>query len=418
MTSPQQKNGFLVLSFLVFSVFYIYYNLASIETRNQRVLELDKAVTQEQHSPFSSPSSSSSSLTIHAPPGSSSPDAAHLSQHIFNLGLPNLICIGCQKCGTTTLLSILNNNTNNSSTTSSTTDDGTTTTNPPPPSAIQAASNELHFFNYHWSTNVYDNVTNRNDLYSIYASNWPPPQDHQTIRFEKTPKYAYDYHVPYRMKKFYNHMLPGLKLLFIIREPIERAVSGFLEDRKALDRDVAQKILEEELLQAGRVVEGCYHHLAVNLTQCPASEKEEAANRELFYQCACQLLAICDQRDTYKGRLDYVIATIDRGLYSEQIKRYLCLGFQPENILVLPFSKFISLSSLEIIEILEKFHHGDDIHVDNLKRLEEKVNSRTGGYTLSDEARDKLKDVYKEWNTYLEIVLQGYPFWYDNATLF
>lgn len=412
MTSPQQKNGFLVLLFLVLSVFYIRYNLESIETRKQRVLELDKAVTQEQHSLFSS--SSSSSLTIPAPPGSSSPDAAQLSQHIFNLGLPNLICIGCQKCGTTTLLSILINNNN---TTGSTNDDGTTTTNPPP-SAIQAASNELHFFNYHWSTNTYDNITNPNELYSIYASNWPPPQDRQTIRFEKTPKYAYDYRVPYRMKKFYNHMLPGLKLLFIIREPIERAVSGFLEDRKALDRDVAQKILEEELLQAGRVVEECHHHLAVNLTRCPASEEEEAANRELFYQCACQLLAMCDQKDTYKGRLDYVVATIDRGLYSDQIKRYLCLGFQPENILVIPFSKFTSLSSLKIIEVLEKFHHGDGIHVHNLKRLGEKVNSRTGGYTLSDEARDKLKDVYEEWNTDLEIILQNYPFWYDNTTLF
>ena len=105
--------------------------------------------------------------------------------------LPDAIIIGVRKCGTRALLSFLNRH-----------------------PLVRAAGKEIHFFD-----NYYDLGTD------WYRDQMPPARDLEVV-IEKTPGYFIEPEAPERVMKTLG---PGVKLILIVRDPVERTVSDYVQ---------------------------------------------------------------------------------------------------------------------------------------------------------------------------------------------
>jgi len=122
--------------------------------------------------------------------------------------LPNLLIVGPPKSGTTSIRNILAQHPN-----------------------VFAYPREIHFFdeNYEkgigWYKKFFENVTG------------------ERIITEKTPSYFYDRDVPKRIKE----TLPDIKLLFILRNPIDRAYSHYWHNvRLGAEKRSFEKAIDNE----------------------------------------------------------------------------------------------------------------------------------------------------------------------------
>lgn len=114
--------------------------------------------------------------------------------------LPSFIIIGAARAGTTSLYAYLISH----------------------PNVLPAVKKETVFFNYAYHTNP--------DWYKMY---FPTISEREKIKKQKgiqrvitgeaTPSYLIDPHVPQRISE----MLPGIKLIVLLRNPIERALSHY-----------------------------------------------------------------------------------------------------------------------------------------------------------------------------------------------
>jgi hypothetical protein len=125
--------------------------------------------------------------------------------------LPNLIVIGAQKCGTSALHYYLRQH----------------------PDIAMSKPKELNFFisERNWDEGV-----------DWYASHW---NGEAPVRGEASPNYTAHPHfagVPERM----HAVVPGAKLVFIVRDPIERMVSQYVHNytKRAEHRDMATTLLD------------------------------------------------------------------------------------------------------------------------------------------------------------------------------
>ena len=105
---------------------------------------------------------------------------------------PRFLIIGCQKCGTTSLYNYLIQH----------------------PQVIPASKKEIHYFdsNYHRGA-------------TWYKKHFPvdAPKKNPPITGEATPYYILHPHVPARVKA----ALPDVKLILMLRDPVERAFSHY-----------------------------------------------------------------------------------------------------------------------------------------------------------------------------------------------
>ncbi|CAF0714458.1 unnamed protein product [Adineta steineri] len=106
---------------------------------------------------------------------------------------PKAIIIGVKKCGTRALLKFLS-------------------VHP----AIAASSQEVHFF---------DTPKNFRLGSNWYRNQMPIATTNQYVTIEKTPHYFIDRHTPKRLA----HLLPDVKLILILRDPIIRAISDYVQ---------------------------------------------------------------------------------------------------------------------------------------------------------------------------------------------
>lgn len=111
---------------------------------------------------------------------------------VLSKKLPQAIIIGAKKCGTRALLKFIGAHQN-----------------------VSAANAETHFFDrfYHMG-------------YEWYREQMPLSNDAQ-ITIEKTPKYLVDKLVPKRVYK----MNPDIKLIVVLRNPVVRAVSEYVQSQ-------------------------------------------------------------------------------------------------------------------------------------------------------------------------------------------
>ena len=158
--------------------------------------------------------------------------------------LPNFICVGAQKAGTTTLYHLLNQH----------------------PNICLPKEKETHFF-----LNGTDKYSQGLKWYSNTFFDTCPPKH---IAGEISPGYMYMHYVPERI---FSDIGPDVKLIFMLRNPIERAYSGYL---------MAKRIAAEPL----------------DFAEAISKEKERI-----------------DRDENFQKLYSYA----DRGLYAKQIERYL-----------------------------------------------------------------------------------------------
>ena len=113
-----------------------------------------------------------------------------------NRPLPNLIIIGGQRCGTTSLYDYLSQH----------------------PETNPSRSKELHFFDLHYKYGL-----------KWYRHNFNKPLSKcQKVTFESSPYYLFHPAVPARIKA----ALPACKFIVMLRNPIERAYSHYWHEKK------------------------------------------------------------------------------------------------------------------------------------------------------------------------------------------
>lgn len=123
----------------------------------------------------------------------------NITQQTSTKKLPQAIIIGAKKCGTRALLKFIGAHPN-----------------------VSAAGAEVHFFDrfYHMG-------------FDWYKNQMPYSNQHQ-ITIEKTPKYLIDAKAPERVHK----MNPKTKLIVVLRNPVVRAVSEFVQSQWRKRRNV------------------------------------------------------------------------------------------------------------------------------------------------------------------------------------
>jgi len=117
-----------------------------------------------------------------------------------NRVLPNFIIIGEQKCGTTTLYDHLIQH----------------------PQILSALRKEIHFFDNHYNVGL-------NMYKAFFPTNKEIQKNGLNITGEASPNYFHHPLVPQRIKE----NLPNIKLIVLLRNPVERAYSHFIMMKNA-----------------------------------------------------------------------------------------------------------------------------------------------------------------------------------------
>jgi hypothetical protein len=235
---------------------------------------------------------------------------------MFGMGLPNLILIGCMKCGTTSTHKYLRK-------------EGAGRVISGHGSEGSKHQTEAHFFDKRYDTSL-----SLSDLRRRYANDHFPSAatcPGCVIRFEKTPGYISNVQVPYRMRELYGGgMVQQLRLMVHLREPVARLVSAYFM-YAAHQTDIDGTMILADVAAGAAVVERCYASsgMEVDPTRCPDAQERERALRE-YNRCA--------EPDSDMTKATKSGRTLAMSIYADQLANYLCAGIPAGNIMVVPFS--------------------------------------------------------------------------------
>jgi hypothetical protein len=186
---------------------------------------------------------------------------------------PSFLIIGSQKCGTTSLYNYLAQH----------------------PNIIAAAKKEIHFFDcnydkgYRWYKSHFCETNKHRDKKNVIAG-------------EATPYYIFHPHAPTRVKK----TLPGVKLIVMLRNPVERAFSHY-------KHHVKYKV---EPLSFIAAIKAESERLAGELNKMIQNENYQSYNLQMF-------------------------SYLHRGVYVDQLKRWFAY-FSKEQFLILKSEDFFA----------------------------------------------------------------------------
>jgi hypothetical protein len=201
--------------------------------------------------------------------------------------LPDYIIIGAQKCGTSSLYRYLNEH----------------------PAVAPAAGKEVHFFDWHYSRGT-----------SWYRAHFPTIVAREMFRArtgrrlitgEASPYYLFHPHAPRRIKS----LLPSVKLIALLRNPVERALSA-------------------------------YHHQA-------RAGSEPLSFREAMDQEPARLAPEIERLtrdDTYKSAAHRRFSYLSRGVYADQLEAWFRL-FPREQILVIRSEDFFEEPAATVAQV-------------------------------------------------------------------
>jgi hypothetical protein len=199
--------------------------------------------------------------------------------------LPDFIIIGAQKCGTTSLYKYLIQH----------------------PQILPSLKKEVHFFDGGLDPGV-DNFEKGTPWYS---SHFPARINMKAAQktFEATPAYIFN---PLAAKRIYD-LIPQVKLIALLRNPTERAISHyFQEKRKGMESLPILEALEKEE------------------TRLETSIKAKDYKSDIF------------RRYSYKSR----------GLYRNQLDRYI-EHFPLKQILIIPSEEFFARPDSSLTRVCE-----------------------------------------------------------------
>ena len=203
--------------------------------------------------------------------------------------LPDYIIIGAQKCGTSSLYRDLNEH----------------------PSVAAAAGKEVHFFDWHFrrGTGWY----RAHFPTAAYKEMFQLRTGHRLVTGEASPYYMFHPHAPRRVKA----LLPGVKLIALLRDPVERALSAYHHQVRAGEETLSlQDALEQE---PGRL----------------AAEVERLARDESYK-------SVAHRRYSY----------VSRGLYAEQLEEWFTC-FPRERVHIVGSEAFFSNPADVVAGVLE-----------------------------------------------------------------
>lgn len=200
-------------------------------------------------------------------------------RHLAAKRLPKLLIIGAQKGGTSALYSYLAQH----------------------PLLAPSVEKEVEFFG--------SELRYAQGL-EWYASQWHYKTPRDAIRFEASPVYMVGPHAPERIKK----ILPGVKLIAVLRDPVLRAYSAWQMYRRQLesDPDFYEKLLRDRYTPE----EG-----AKMVRRTPAEMDD-------FY------LAVQREAACVAAGKPMLMSVLELGLYGPQLKRYADI-FPREQLLIL-----------------------------------------------------------------------------------
>ncbi|NEQ74827.1 MAG: hypothetical protein F6K23_18340 [Okeania sp. SIO2C9] len=247
--------------------------------------------------------------------------------------LPSFIIIGAQKCGTTSLYNYVIEH----------------------PQILPASMKELHFFNWR------SKPGNRKTVEGVdwYLSQFPTiPNGKNLITGEATPDYLVDPHTPQRMF----NLLPDVKLIVLLRNPIDRAVSHYHHNR-----GISKK---REPLPFIKAIEKESERLNI--------EKEKLISDENY-------------RSLFHRNYSY----LERGIYIEQLEKWMSI-FPREQFLILKSEDFYARPDVTLKEVFE-FLGLPNYQVTNKKKYNEIYYQ-----PINPKIRSNLAEYFQPYNQKLE----------------
>ena len=172
----------------------------------------------------------------------------------------------------------------------------------------------------------------------------------------------YDRRVPQRMMDVLRKWKDRVRLVVILRDPVARAYSGLDQQDETATPEVFHDIVSKEI----DVIKTCYSVIFVNEERCHSAEEHYAALK----QCVDE--RIDDGRpwferftaplgQEYRGQINrnghsYWLheGLLLRGIYVDQLKAFLCAGWDPEQIFITT-TTFLHEKPLKLAKQLASF---------------------------------------------------------------
>lgn len=197
--------------------------------------------------------------------------------------------------------------------------------------------------------------------------------------FESTPENLYIPNAAQRIKKEY----PGIKIIILLRDPVERAYSAWNMYREFVEKNINQQLLTNFIRKSDSAI----IHELFNASEFP--DFDTFIEKEL---------------NGIKTEQDFIEPSIlRRGLYYSQVKMYYEL-FGKENVLVIGFKDFISNK----VSVLNRILQFLNLPESEWKFLnDEKRHSFSYKSTMDSKMKDFLNDYYRAENEKL-LLLIGY----------
>lgn len=254
---------------------------------------------------------------------------------VVNGCLPDFLIVGVQKGGTTSLYNYLLQH----------------------PDVVSASRKEIHYFdkNYHRGERWYQS--------HFVKANKVKRKNSNSLTGECTPYYAYNPYIPERLAK----LIPSAKIVFILRNPTDRAVSHYKHNvnRGKYDRKIS------------------------------LSDALDFEEKHLEHE----IEALSPTRSGYGANHD-IYSLMDRGKYADQIRRYQQY-FPKNNILVLTAEELFD-SPNQVLAVLCQF-----LGLSPYDFSVEKIyNQNPQKIDVENESVERLRLYFKNCNHDLERLLE------------
>lgn len=257
---------------------------------------------------------------------------------------PNFIIIGAQKCGTTSLYKYLTKH----------------------PQILPAKRKEVHFFDLNFDKGM-----------KWYYSHFPKTEVENTITGEASPYYIFHPHVPQRISQ----SLPDIKLIVLLRNPIDRAVSHYYHNRQF--RKLREPLSFEQAIEQ------------------ESSRIEPEIN---------QIMA----DENYKSLPHRYYSYLSRGIYIEQLVRWMNC-FPRKSFLILK-SEELSENPGKIMKQVCDFLGVSSIPSKSQEEVYKKYNVRQQKNDIIPELPMMITEYFQPYNQRLEEYL-GQNFNWDNTNV-
>lgn len=260
--------------------------------------------------------------------------------------LPNFIVIGTQKGGTTSLYNYLIQH----------------------PCIASAFAKEVHFFDNHTRAHNFGKgmAWYRSHFeYSLHKSYNKIVHQQDLITGEASPDYIFDLHAPQRISS----AVPGVKLIVLLRNPVDRAYSHYLHNVRAA-YDVGRETLSFEEAIA-------------------AEESRLLGEREKMLQ-----------QESYFSYNYMHYSYLARGIYTDQLKTWFNL-FPREQVLVLKSEDFFAAPNIIFKQVLEFMN----LPAWELTKYKSYNSREEGTARISSATRERLVDYFKQHNQELSQLL-------------